>query len=305
MTIGTKGCGFKSRRAQINERQGFRSPDDSTKSNVGIPIERSEHRENPARRSLKMKNFIKFLGTAGARVVVAKQLRASGGIWLSLDGTNLLLDPGPGSLVHALSSRPKLDPTTLDGIVLSHKHLDHSADINVMMEAMSLGGRAKKGIVLVPADALSGNDPVIYKYVRSYVDEIKTLKIGKTNSVGDLKIKAAAKHLHGGETYGLIIKGKERTISYITDTKYFSGIINKYGNDIVIISVLSQECLPFDHLNMEDVRRIIKKLKPKTTILTHFGMSMIKAKPWLVAEALGKELKLKVIAATDGLRIEL
>jgi len=36
-----------------------------------------------------------FLGTGGARIVVAKQVRASGGMWVAINGTNLLLDPGP------------------------------------------------------------------------------------------------------------------------------------------------------------------------------------------------------------------
>ena len=37
-------------------------------------------------------NYIKFLGTAGARIVVSKQLRASGGMWYSLQGFNVLVD---------------------------------------------------------------------------------------------------------------------------------------------------------------------------------------------------------------------
>lgn len=247
-------------------------------------------------------NFIKFLGTAGARIVVAKQLRASGGIWLSLDGTNLLIDPGPGSLVHCVRSRPKLDPTLLDGIILTHKHLDHAADINVMMEAMTLGGREKRGMVLAPRDAWSGNDPVVYKYVRPYVSKIGVLKEKKSYRIGKLSIKAAAKHHHGGvETYGLIIRGKKRSISYITDTKFFPELALKYQSDIVIISVLSVAPSPFDHLSAEDVKKIIQALKPKVTILTHFGMWMLKAKPWVVAEALSKELDVKVIAASDGM----
>ena len=71
-------------------------------------------------------NFIKFLGTAGARFVVIKQLRASGGIFFSLSGTNLLVDPGPGCLVKSIKSRPSIDPLKIDGIFLSHKHIDHS-----------------------------------------------------------------------------------------------------------------------------------------------------------------------------------
>ena len=82
-------------------------------------------------------NYLKFLGTGGARVVVAKQARSSGGIWLSLQGVNLLLDPGPGALVRCWSSRPKMDPTDLDGIIISHKHLDHTGDVNAMIEGMT------------------------------------------------------------------------------------------------------------------------------------------------------------------------
>ncbi|HHT9154100.1 MAG TPA: hypothetical protein ACFYEM_11335, partial [Candidatus Hypogeohydataceae bacterium YC40] len=59
-------------------------------------------------------NFIKFLGTAGARFVVSTQLRASGGIWFSLDGVNIIGDPGPGCLVRCTSSRPKMNPARLN-----------------------------------------------------------------------------------------------------------------------------------------------------------------------------------------------
>ncbi|MFA6549558.1 MAG: MBL fold metallo-hydrolase [Candidatus Margulisiibacteriota bacterium] len=251
-----------------------------------------------------MRNAIKFLGTAGARVVVAKQLRASGGIWLSLDGTQLLIDPGPGCRVRCLNARPKLDPTTLDGIVLSHKHLDHAADINVMMEAMTLGGYEKKGKVLVPQDALSGKDPVIYRYLRRYVSEIEAIRVGEKHKIGNITIQAPIKHLHHEvETYGLILKGKKRTISYITDTKFFPGLMDSYEDDILIISVLCKDAgnLKIDHLCVDDVKKIIRGIRPRVTILTHFGLRMINARPASIAAELSRELKTKVVAARDGM----
>jgi ribonuclease BN (tRNA processing enzyme) len=62
---------------------------------------------------------------------------------------------------------------------------------------------------------------------------------------------------------------------------------------------------PIDHLSIEDVKTLLKEAKPKLTILTHFGMTMIKAKPWVVAAELEKELGLRVIAASDGMKIDL
>jgi len=68
------------------------------------------------------KDYIKFLGTSGARFVMIKQLRASGGLWVSCGTSNILIDPGPGSIVRCASSRPKLDPGKLDAIILTHRH---------------------------------------------------------------------------------------------------------------------------------------------------------------------------------------
>ena len=39
-------------------------------------------------------DIITFLGTAGARIMVATQILASGGLWLNLSGTEILVDPG-------------------------------------------------------------------------------------------------------------------------------------------------------------------------------------------------------------------
>ena len=119
--------------------------------------------------------FIKFLGTAGARFVMIGQLRSSGGIWVSSKETNVLIDPGPGSIVRCCAARPKLNPTKLDAIILTHKHLDHSNDINVMIEAMTEGGFKKRGVVFCPSDAL-GEDSVILKYAANFPERIDVLK---------------------------------------------------------------------------------------------------------------------------------
>jgi len=252
-------------------------------------------------------SFIKFLGTAGARFVMTKQLRASGGIWLSVGRTNLSIDPGPGALVRCLNSKPRLEPSTLDGILLTHKHLDHSGDVNVMTEAMTDGGFKKRGILFAPKDALE-EDPVVFKYVMGYVEKVEVLQEDSEYRIGDIRFSTAKRHQHRVETYGLNFKTSPRTMSLITDTRFFPELPDLYRGEILVIHVVRFKPIgddPIDHLSIEDVKGIVEKTKPRLTILTHFGMTMIKAKPWVVAAELEKELGLKVIAASDGMKIDL
>ncbi len=250
-------------------------------------------------------NTIKFLGTAGARFVVMKQLRASGGMWLTLDGTHVLIDPGPGSLVRCLSSRPKLDPMDLEGIILTHRHLDHANDINIMIEAMTNGGFKKKGVVFAPIDALEG-DPVILNYVRQQVEKIEVLKENRTYQIGNISFDTPVRLKHGVETYGLNIKGKTHTISLISDTDYFPELASNFTGDILIINVVMLEDKnTIEHLCLAEAEQIIVENKPKLAILTHFGMGMVKAKPWEIAEQLSQKHGIKVLAANDGMIVNL
>lgn len=251
-------------------------------------------------------NKIKFLGTGGGRFVVSKQLRNSGGIWISLDDTNILIDPGPGSLIRCLSSKPKLNPRDLDGIIISHRHLDHTNDVNIMIEAMTNGGWDKKGVLFAPREPLE-DDPVVLQYVRKYLDKIVILKQKGKYKIGNIRFETPVKHIHHGvEGYGFNIFGKKPSISIITDTGYFEGLESHYKGDILILNVVFYNNKKgLEHFDIKDVEKIIELNKPKLTILTHFGMSMVRNKPWILAEKLSKKLGVKVIAARDGMEINL
>ena len=250
-------------------------------------------------------NTIKFLGTAGARFVVMKQLRASGGMWLTLDGTQVLIDPGPGALLRCLASRPKLNPMELEGIILTHRHLDHANDINIMIEAMTNGGFKKKGVVFAPQDALEG-DPIVLKYVRNQVENIEVLKEKGHYTIGHISFSTPIQHHHGVETYGVNFLGQHCSLSYITDTDYFEGLASYYRGGILVLNVVMlEERKEISHLCLSEAEQIIAENKPRLAILTHFGMTMVKAKPWEIAERLTKKLGVQVIAARDGMTVDL
>jgi len=244
-----------------------------------------------------------FLGTAGARFVVARQLLASGGAWLKLGNTQILLDPGPGSLVQA--ARRKLDPAKLEAIILSHRHLDHSGDINIMIEAMTDGGTKKRGMVFAPADALN-QDPVILSYLQSYPQSIQVLTEGGSYVINDVSFRTPVRHKHPAETYGFVFQTARHTFSWITDTRYFEDLASHYEGDLLIINVvrLSSGAL-IDHLSLPEAKRIIEEMKPKMAILTHFGMTMWRGRPWELAKKLTEETRISVVAARDGMEFDL
>ena len=250
-------------------------------------------------------DFIKFLGTAGARFVMIKQLRASGGIWLKYKSTNILIDPGPGSIVKCNSSRPKLNPAVLDAIILTHKHLDHSSDINVMIEAMTEAGFKKRGVVFITQDSL-GQEGVIFPYLKNHPKEIKILKKGKF-SIGDIEFEVACENIHGVQTYGLKFFMGEEIVSFVSDTKYFGQLPDIYKDSTVLILnvVFYKENDKFQHFCLDDALKMIKAIKPKKTILTHFGMSMLKAKPHQIEQELREELGMDIKCAYDGMIVEI
>ena len=249
-------------------------------------------------------NYIKFLGTAGARFVMIKQLRASGGLWISSGSANVLIDPGPGSIVRCAKSRPRLDPGKLDAIILTHRHLDHANDINVMIEAMTEGGFKKRGTVFCPADAL-GDNSIILEHAASFPKKIQIIRASHKYRAGDFIFNTSMRHIHPGETYGLKFNINKTSVGLISDTRYFPELNSFYKTDILIISVVFLEPRAgIDHLSLKEAEMLIKKLRPKKAVLTHFGMSMLKAKPMIQAGKLSRALGIEVVAAYDGMTLD-
>jgi ribonuclease BN (tRNA processing enzyme) len=248
-------------------------------------------------------NQITFLGTGGARVLVFKQILASGGMWVEMGAARFHIDPGPGALVQAV--RRKLDPSKLDAILLSHPHLDHSADINSMIEAMTNGGFHPRGKIVGPRQAFE-EDPVVLHYLRGYVNELACWQEGGVQEVGGVKIYTPIRHQHPAETYGMIFEGGGTRWAYIADTNYFPELAAYYqAPTIVINTVLLKPREDIAHLSIPEAKRLIEEIRPEVAILTHFGMTVWKARPWEIAERLSDETGVKVIAARDGMRFEI
>ena len=253
---------------------------------------------------------VRFLGTGGARFVVARQIRASGGMWFTFGQresgrvTQIHVDPGPGALVRALCAVPPCAPAELDAIALSHKHLDHAGDVNAMIEAMTQGGWKHRGALLAPRDAFEG-EFVILPYAAKFVPVHHFLEErGGPYIVNDVDVRTSVRHHHGVETYGLHFRYKGATISYLPCGRFFEGLIEDYrahSPDVLILNVLRyRDSMNVDHVTFDEARAIFAGVRPKVAVMTHFGTRMLERGPEVLARQLEDELGLRVFAATDG-----
>lgn len=256
-----------------------------------------------------MSDWIKFLGTAGTRFVVSRQLRSSAGIWCSLQGQSILIDPGPGTLSRCFSSQPVLDPEELDALILTHRHLDHSNDLNVLIEAMTWGTFLRRGTLFAPADAVEGSEPVVFSHTRQAVSRLELLREGGSYKLGALELGTPLRHRHPVETYGLVFNLPYGKLSFISDTAYFPALAHHYEqSDILILNVVLAQpvaAAAIQHLDLESASALIAAIKPRLAVMTHFGREMLKQGPHNLARRLTKETGVRVIAAADGMKIDL
>ncbi len=231
-------------------------------------------------------------------------------MWMRFGATQIHVDPGPGALVRALSHVPPCNPRELDAIVLSHKHLDHSGDVNVLIEAMTSGGFRPRGTLLAPADAFE-KKPVVLPYARRFVERIEYLEPSSgPYAIGDVDVYTSMLHVHAVATHGLHFVHGALRVSYLPCGRYFDALAADYAKhrpDVLIVNVLRyRDEMNVDHFTWPDARRVVAdEVRPSVVVFQHFGTKMLEAGPPRLAAELEDELGLRVIAAYDGFVLDL
>jgi phosphoribosyl 1,2-cyclic phosphodiesterase len=246
---------------------------------------------------------LKFLGTAGARFVVSTQLRHSGGLYWTLRGTRIWVDPGPGALVRALSSRPRIDPARTDALVVTHRHLDHAGDATAVVEAMTRGGFAPRGTLLAPRDALE-DEPVVQRYAHGFVARRAVLAEGSRHELAPgVVLETPLAHDHGAETYGYRLSAPGLAAAHVVDGFWTDRLVEAYaGVDLLVVNATRPEGRDrrYLHLGADDAERLVAAIRPRLAVLTHLGMKMLRAGPERIALGISERTGIATVAARDG-----
>jgi len=243
------------------------------------------------------------LGTAGGRHATFQLLRRSGGFLLEEEGSFAHVDPGPGAFVYL--KEHGVPYSSVELFLLSHLHLDHSADLNTLVEASSEGGKVKRSALFAPKSVFEGEDRVLFPYLRKRLAKEGFLREGKVLTYGRWKVKALYRHTHHkAETYSFLINEK---VLYVPCARFEEEMLSSYpkGVSLLVINTTFYRKRPFvDHLSAEEARFVIEAVKPKRALITHFSKEMLKAGPERVARELSERTGVEVVAGKDGMSLE-
>jgi len=219
---------------------------------------------------------------------------------------NIQIDPGPGAIVY--SNQLGLDPTEVDAVAVSHCHPDHYADAQIFVEAMSQGGREKRGTFIGPKSVVTGSedfDSCLTRYHRGLVCNMVEMRPGTETQIGD--VKAVATRAQHGDPYaiGFRFSFEAGDVGYSSDTGYYPGISDQYlDTRLLILCVLRPSGSSWPgHLSSDDAVRILQETRPEMCVITHFGLRMLSANPAIEAERIRRESGIETIAAEDNMRI--
>ncbi|NOZ81140.1 MAG: hypothetical protein GXP63_05705 [DPANN group archaeon] len=244
-----------------------------------------------------------FLGTGGDGIVIGKQILASGGIIFQYGDTQLHIDPGPGSLVKAKQHKINLRETTC--ILASQNSLFRTGDVNAAIAAMTHHGLDKRGVLICNETLYRGAEgfqTYLNKNEREMVERALSVRPGQKIGINDVDISILRSYQKDPNALGFRIVADGKSIGIPCETILDTGLFESYkGVDLLILNVRMPGNLQEEGaMNTRDATTLLKKLRPKTCLITGFGIKMVDADPREEARSIGRESGVHVEAVSDG-----
>jgi phosphoribosyl 1,2-cyclic phosphodiesterase len=240
--------------------------------------------------------------------MMLSQRRSTGGIWFSFGGARGVIDPGPGSLVRVCEARPALFATDINTLILTHRHIDHSSDLNALAEGMTLKSQEKRGSVLLTRDSSEDGDSVLLRFAEKKIKRIFRHEDGKrVELASNVTVESVWHEHHGVQCYGLIFRGAGLpTWGLLSDTAALPHFPDRYKEcEILVMNVtMLFPRARLDHMSLPDAASLLRVLHPKLAIVTHMSNMLLDYGPRNIERALMTD-RTKVTAASDGLIVDL
>ena len=261
-----------------------------------------------------------FLGTGGGRDMLMAQVRKTGGIFFDLNKAKFILDPGPGSLVHAVHLG--LQPEKWNGVLLSHLHPDHAADVNAYLDVMTNPFIVAEEHCLIEKRKMDrGKEKkesfdyhpcvTVYHQEKSKVHAVRDGSFAEVNGLKISAIKAAHYIPAVGFRVSGEMNGQSFDIGYTSDGQYYRRMEKHYdGCKVLIINVVipkGGEAKRPGYMSVDGIITLLKgmKDKPKLVVLTHFSFWFMRSNLWKQEKIIKEARGVKTLHAEDFMSLDL
>lgn len=248
----------------------------------------------------KLKNLSIGVTILGSAAMYATTERACAGYLVETENRTLWLDAGAGTWRNLLHHT---DFTKLDGIVLSHRHPDHTSDVFQCFHARRYGG--SEPLPRIPLWAPEETIECLMGYAQGLEDSFHINPVSQNGSVtaGDATL-SFVRMAHPVETLGVRIESDGSTLAYSSDSgpdADFEALAEGAGLFICEATFQDSDEEWEGHMSASQAGGLAAELGVGELVLTHLpagrdlGLS--------IAEAEGTASGVTVRLAADGLRL--
>lgn len=237
----------------------------------------------------------------GSAAMFATRQRACSGYLLRLAQNHLWLDAGAGTWRNLLAH---VDYEQLDGIILSHRHIDHTSDVFQAFHARRHGGPEPLPPIPLwaPEETLERLTAYVHDLDESF--DLRPIRAGDDLEVLGARLSFTAM-AHWADTVGVRVELAGGVLAYSSDTGLeadISGLAR--GADLFLCEATMQDADPRSegHLKASEAAGIAAEAGVERLVLTHLppgrdlGLSL--------AEAHKHSGGITVELADDGKRYE-
>jgi ribonuclease BN (tRNA processing enzyme) len=202
-------------------------------------------------------------------------------------------------------------PEKLDGVVLSHYHIDHCTDANVYLDAIEEPFIIAEQHCLIDKTKTKAKFdyyPCITPYHQKK-SKVHAVKDRDEVEINGIKFRAVRTD-HYDPCVGFRITGQGIDLGYVADGAYYKGLEKAFdGCSVLILNAIVPKGKETDkkYLSVDNVITLVKSMqtKPKLLVLYHISGWMLRANLWKQEKIIQDATKIRTIHAEDFMTLDL
>ncbi|OPY05649.1 MAG: Phosphoribosyl 1,2-cyclic phosphodiesterase [Syntrophorhabdus sp. PtaB.Bin184] len=213
-----------------------------------------------------MKLLVLGTGTAIPRIE-----RGSSAYLVTARGATVLVDVGPAVVRRLLEKGYEVDD--VDVIVLTHFHVDHTADLSTFFFACNYGRVPRqRPLTIIGGKGLARFYQglcAVYPWIAPKTYDLTMVRlVNDSRKIPGLTITTVPVN-HNPESIAVRLDGK-RSVTFSGDTDVSVNLVRlAAGTDTLVAECAFPERKVKGHLNLAALDRIVQRTRPKRVILTH------------------------------------